>query len=481
MKNIKWLFFDIGSTLVDESIAYRKRIERTIADTDISYDEFYRKMVGISKQKENAYNSAVAGYGLNRAAWNSDDEVVYPDAEECLKELSKRYKIGIIANQNPGSRERLEKMGLLEYLDLVIASAEEGVAKPELRIFKAALSRAACKPEEAVMIGDRIDNDIIPANKIGITTVWIRQKYVLSEFFEPSIEFSFSTIDDAKIRCIAEHKIPRMSTGIQVYDDKLLNEMHRLPQTLEHMERMTKVIHNAGIKKLNIDLMYGFPNQTDIMLSNSLYSIRVLEPEQVTLYEMRYNRNGLDPASIDRNVLFRQYEYLFNGLMASGYKGRFGQNTFSKFEDEGVSSYLYSRMFLGRPYKGFGVSAQSMSGKGIAYNMLKSDNSQYMPGFDEISEEYSYLLPKEELAAKYICISLYSGRFNLSVLERILSCDPLSYYHNEFRFLTEHQYVEISNGICTLTKEGFRLYGAVAALFWSAYHREQYIKMNKGE
>lgn len=309
----------------------------------------------------------------------------------------------------------------------------------------------------------------------------IRQKYVLSEFFEPSIEFSFSTIDDAKIRCIAEHKIPRMSTGIQVYDDKLLNEMHRLPQTLEHMERMTKVIHNAGIKKLNIDLMYGFPNQTDIMLSNSLYSIRVLEPEQVTLYEMRYNRNGLDPALIDRNVLFRQYEYLFNGLMASGYKGRFGQNTFSKFEDEGVSSYLYSRMFLGRPYKGFGVSAQSMSGKGIAYNMLKSDNSQYMPGFDEISEEYSYLLPKEELAAKYICISLYSGRFNLSVLERILSCDPLSYYHNEFRFLTEHQYVEISNGICTLTKEGFRLYGAVAALFWSAYHREQYIKMKKGE
>ena len=45
MTDIKWLFFDIGSTLVDESIAYRKRIETTVADTDISYDEFYRKMV----------------------------------------------------------------------------------------------------------------------------------------------------------------------------------------------------------------------------------------------------------------------------------------------------------------------------------------------------------------------------------------------------------------------------------------------------
>ena len=66
---------------------------------------------------------------------------------------------------------------MLKYIDIVIASAEEGVAKPDLRIFKAALSRAACKPEEAVMVGDRIDNDIIPANKIGMTTVWIRQGF----------------------------------------------------------------------------------------------------------------------------------------------------------------------------------------------------------------------------------------------------------------------------------------------------------------
>lgn len=309
----------------------------------------------------------------------------------------------------------------------------------------------------------------------------IRRKYDLSEEFEPSIEFSFSAIDEDKIRCIAEHNIPRMSTGIQVFDDVLLSKMHRMPQALSYMERITRSIRNAGIRKLNIDLMYGFPNQTDLMLANSLYAVKVLEPEQVTLYELRYNRNRLNSVSIDRDVLFRQYESLYNGLTELGYKGRFGQNTFSKFGDEGVSSYLYSRMFLGRPYKGFGVSAQSMSGKGISYNILKSDNSRYMPDFDEISEEYSYLLPKDEIAAKYICISLYSGRFSLSVLEKILCSDPMSFYHNEFGFLLEHRYVEISNGICTLTKEGFKLYGAVAALFWSPYHREQYIKMKEGK
>lgn len=177
MDTIKWVFFDIGSTLVDESIAYRNRIERTIANTDISYDEFYQRMVEISKHNQNAYNKAVKFYGLTKAHWNSDDEFVYPKAKDCLSELSKRYQIGIIANQELGSEQRLENLGLFKYIDLVIASAEEGVAKPDLRIFQIALDHANCKPEEAVMVGDRIDNDIIPANRIGMKTVWIKQGF----------------------------------------------------------------------------------------------------------------------------------------------------------------------------------------------------------------------------------------------------------------------------------------------------------------
>lgn len=183
METIKWVFFDIGSTLVDESVAYRNRIERTIANTDISYDEFYQRMVEISKHNQNAYNKVLEEFGLKKAPWNSDDEIVYPEAENCLSVLSKHYKIGIIANQELDSEQRLDKLGLQKYIDLVIASAEEGVAKPDLRIFQIALDRANCKPEEAVMVGDRIDNDIIPANEIGMTTVWIKQGF--GGLFEP--------------------------------------------------------------------------------------------------------------------------------------------------------------------------------------------------------------------------------------------------------------------------------------------------------
>lgn len=64
-----------------------------------------------------------------------------------------------------------------KYIDLVIASAEEGVSKPDRRIFEIALERSGCKPENAVMIGDRIDNDIIPAKQLGMKTIWIKQGF----------------------------------------------------------------------------------------------------------------------------------------------------------------------------------------------------------------------------------------------------------------------------------------------------------------
>ena len=83
MTGIKWIFFDIGSTLIDENVAYRDRIERTIANTDISYDEFYQRMVEISKHNQNAYNKVLEEFGLKKAPWNSDDEIVYPEAENC--------------------------------------------------------------------------------------------------------------------------------------------------------------------------------------------------------------------------------------------------------------------------------------------------------------------------------------------------------------------------------------------------------------
>ena len=176
--NVRWLFFDVGSTLVDETECYNQRIRDAISGTDITFEEFNEKRIEFAKQNLKGDIEALNFFGLAKTPWHRECESLYPDAEYVLKKLHKYgYKIGIIANQAAGTADRLEKWGLMKYISLVFSSAEEGVAKPSPEIFLKALAGAKCKPEEAVMIGDRLDNDIYPANRLGMKTIWVKQGF----------------------------------------------------------------------------------------------------------------------------------------------------------------------------------------------------------------------------------------------------------------------------------------------------------------
>ena len=176
VKEIKWLFFDMGTTLIDETQAYNPRIREAIEDTDITFDKFNEKRIEFARQNLKGDLEAIKFFGLKKTVWHKEDEKPYPDAERVLKHLvKKKYKIGIIANQSAGSKERLEGWGLMQYIDLVMASAEENVAKPDKEIYLRALKRAGCPAQNAVMIGDRLDNDIFPAKKVGMKTIWVKQ------------------------------------------------------------------------------------------------------------------------------------------------------------------------------------------------------------------------------------------------------------------------------------------------------------------
>ena len=176
-ENIEWLFFDVGSTIVDEHFAYEHRMREIADSSNSTFSSVYDAAMEFYKQNKKGDLEVAKLLGVELTKWHNEDEILYADASECLEILSKRYKIGIIANQLLGTKERLEKYGVLKYIDLVIASAEEGVSKPDKRIFEIALRRSNCKPSNAVMIGDRIDNDIIPAKRIGMYTIWVKQGF----------------------------------------------------------------------------------------------------------------------------------------------------------------------------------------------------------------------------------------------------------------------------------------------------------------
>ncbi len=175
IKNAEWLFFDIGWTLINEELAYEDRLRKIADAANTTYDNVYKTAFEFYKQNQKGDRETAKMLGVSLPVWLKEFEKPYKDAVQCLEFFSGKYKIGIIANQSLGTEQRLDKYGLLRYINLIIASAEEGVSKPDKKIFETALNKSGCKACNSVMIGDRIDNDIVPANSLGMHTIWIRQ------------------------------------------------------------------------------------------------------------------------------------------------------------------------------------------------------------------------------------------------------------------------------------------------------------------
>lgn len=240
------------------------------------------------------------------------------------------------------------------------------------------------------------------------------------------------------------------------------------------MAATMQMLKEAGIAKINLDIMYGLKGQTAESLRHDAETLAFLNPEQITLYELRTNMIK-EESHLSKQELFYFYSYLYNKLISMGYSARFGQNTFSKSPtDMGVSSYLRSRMLEGVAYKGFGISAQSMNNEGVAYNAGKSsENIKPLLSYQTFHEEFTYRLPPTELASKYIAIGAYSGSFSLKRLNSILRTDAREYYHEAIDFCKSQGFITIENDRVFITKKAFLNYGVIFSLFYKIQAEEK--------
>ena len=100
--------------------------------------------------------------------WNTVD----PDAAPALAEVQRAgLRAAVISNSNGSVRSILESLGLAGHLEFVVDSGEEGVEKPDPRIFQLALARASVAPGEAVYIGDLYSIDVRGARAAGMRAV----------------------------------------------------------------------------------------------------------------------------------------------------------------------------------------------------------------------------------------------------------------------------------------------------------------------
>jgi HAD superfamily hydrolase (TIGR01509 family) len=210
MTESRWIFFDLGWTLVDETNAHLERLRNLRSAVprlaSVGDAEFLRMceeqasrfaaspfLAALQSVDPEAFESARPG-----AWYDHRRECLFAGVPETLRDLKASFRLGLIANQSAGTEGRLVNFGIRELFDVVVASTEAGLAKPDPRIFERAQSLAGCLPHQATMVGDRLDNDIGPAKNCGWRTVRVLQGFSRRQVPRSPAEAPDVTLDSVR-------------------------------------------------------------------------------------------------------------------------------------------------------------------------------------------------------------------------------------------------------------------------------------------
>jgi putative hydrolase of the HAD superfamily len=118
---------------------------------------------------------ARAGRPLPRLhdAWRAAQHLI-PENVALVRALRGAYRIGILSNADASLRERLrDGLGIYDLFDVVVCSAEVGMAKPEPAIYRLAAERVGVPPEACVFIDDHEPN-VVAAGEVGMRGILFR-------------------------------------------------------------------------------------------------------------------------------------------------------------------------------------------------------------------------------------------------------------------------------------------------------------------
>lgn len=207
---IKAVFFDLDGTLCDSDTAwsiaekemfqlFRKQYPNVSEETLVEawrnvHQELFKQLDGgeisMADVRDSRFQSLfkelglpidkimeeVSGFFCSRYLTGLR---LYDDAT-VLDELG-AYHVGIITNgahdeHTDSQLSKVRHLGLSERIQSLTISGEIGVRKPKIEIFQVACERAGVSPTEALFVGDTVENDIVGANRAGMTSVFINRE-----------------------------------------------------------------------------------------------------------------------------------------------------------------------------------------------------------------------------------------------------------------------------------------------------------------
>lgn len=179
---IRAVVFDVGEVLIDESTEYGawadwlgvpRHTFSAMFGAVIARGEDYRQVFQHFKPgfdlAEERQKRLDAGLG---EFFNARD--LYPDVRPCFDELKAAgYVVGIAGNQTARAGQFIRELNLPA--DFVATSDDLGAEKPSVAFFEKVMELIDGEAHEVVYVGDRYENDILPAKDAGMVTALIRR------------------------------------------------------------------------------------------------------------------------------------------------------------------------------------------------------------------------------------------------------------------------------------------------------------------
>lgn len=189
-------------------------------------------------------------------------------------------------------------------------------------------------------------------------------KLDLTQLSEWTLEANPGSVSPAKAKMLRASGVNRISLGVQSWDDELLRVLGR-EHNAAQAELSYGILREAGFSNVNVDLMFGLPNQTLAQWETTLARTIALQPEHVSAYCLTYEedtefflRHARGELRADVEVDANFFETTMQMLEAAGYH----QYEISNYARDGFASQHNRGYWVGADYLGLGPSAFSTVG-----------------------------------------------------------------------------------------------------------------------
>lgn len=188
---VEWLFLDVGGVLFDDEplldALYRyfgdalrekgvdvlqseiERVRQELIQTRRS--GVYKAVLRHFAPDEEAYRDVLSSFRRWLEPRQAELNPLRGGVPEALETLASRYKLALAANQGAYIHDLLRERGIRDHFSSATISGEIGLAKPDPAFFQRMLEDTGCSAEHAVMVGDSLTGDLLPACELGMRTV----------------------------------------------------------------------------------------------------------------------------------------------------------------------------------------------------------------------------------------------------------------------------------------------------------------------